>query len=65
MGKFLTLCWAIWGARNKFVVAGEEFDPVATVAYATKTSNEVCMENHASDGGAQGGGGGSSHSAHW
>lgn len=36
VSKFLTLCWAIWGARNKVVVANEEFDPEGTVRYAMK-----------------------------
>ncbi|XP_021723977.1 uncharacterized protein LOC110691367 [Chenopodium quinoa] len=36
-----TICWAIWGARNSFVIEGTQPDPMSIIAYALKVCGEV------------------------
>ncbi|XP_021721482.1 uncharacterized protein LOC110689043 [Chenopodium quinoa] len=36
-----TICWAIWGARNSFVIEGTQPDSMSIIAYALKVCGEV------------------------
>lgn len=63
VSKFFTLCWEIWGARNKVVVANGVFEPDGTVEYAMKVSKEFWEEYMS--GKSRGRGVGSSHQTEW
>ncbi|XP_021748573.1 uncharacterized protein LOC110714373 [Chenopodium quinoa] len=39
--SIITLCWAIWGARNSWIMEGVAPVPEDVVSYAKKTSSEV------------------------
>lgn len=56
MEEFITLCWAVWGARNKAVMEGLTSDPTSTVKYATTVCNELRQEGVKGSRGSSGGG---------
>ncbi|XP_021724765.1 uncharacterized protein LOC110692089 [Chenopodium quinoa] len=41
VAEVITLCWAIWGARNSLVVEGELKEPGAVVRYVRKIGEET------------------------
>ncbi|XP_048489642.1 uncharacterized protein LOC109135632 [Beta vulgaris subsp. vulgaris] len=40
-GAFWTTVWAIWGARFKWLMEGDQREPTETLSYALKINNEV------------------------
>ncbi|XP_021741826.1 uncharacterized protein LOC110708037 [Chenopodium quinoa] len=43
--SIITLCWAIWGARNSRIMEGKIIEPEDTVKYALKICQEVSEES--------------------
>uniref|UniRef100_A0A803MUC9 RNase H type-1 domain-containing protein n=1 Tax=Chenopodium quinoa TaxID=63459 RepID=A0A803MUC9_CHEQI len=40
-GLFMTVCWEIWGARNRWIFEGERCDPRRSMDYVTKLISEL------------------------
>lgn len=43
-GLFMTVCWAIWTARNRWLFEGEACDPGSTMAYVHSLMSELERE---------------------